>query len=90
MDLSTLPIADRAAALFLSPVSAYRPVDPDAVNRAIADVVRQRGVRGCTADLASAYGNNPESAAERMRWALIAVGTPGPDPPIVPSAFVQA
>ncbi|MEU4423079.1 hypothetical protein AB0F81_20840 [Actinoplanes sp. NPDC024001] len=27
------------------------------------------GVRGCAADVASEYGDHPETAAPRMRWA---------------------
>ena len=61
----------RAAALFLSDVSAAdRPTDVEvdaAIRRAM---LTHGGSRGCAADLAAAYGEHPELAALRMRWAL--------------------
>lgn len=37
---------------------------------AIADAVRRHGgTRGCVGEMACAYGENPENAASRMRWA---------------------
>ena len=63
--------AARAAALFVSDVSvADHPTDvevDDAIRRALHT---HGGSRGCAADLATAYGNRPELAAPRMRWAL--------------------
>lgn len=63
-------LAARAAALFASDLSvASRPGDA-AVERAIAATVRARGgTRGCVAEMAAAYGDRPEIAAARMRWA---------------------
>jgi hypothetical protein len=63
--------AARAAALFVSDVSvADHPTGID-VDEAIRRSLRTHGgSRGCAADLAAAYGNSPELAAPRMRWAL--------------------
>lgn len=63
--------AARAAALFVSDVSvADHPTDMD-VDAAIRRSLRTHGgSRGCAADLAAAYGDRPELAASRMRWAL--------------------
>lgn len=63
--------AARAAALFVSDVSvADHPTDVE-VDDAIRRSLRTHGgSRGCTADLAAAYGDRPEVAAPRMRWAL--------------------
>jgi hypothetical protein len=61
----------RAAALFVSDVSAAdHPTDVE-VDAAIRRALRTHGgSRGCAADLAAAYGDHPELAAPRMRWAL--------------------
>jgi hypothetical protein len=63
--------AARAAALFVSDVSvADHPTDVE-VDNAIRHSLRTHGgSRGCVADLAAAYGDRPDLAAPRMRWAL--------------------
>jgi hypothetical protein len=45
------------------------------VRRAIATAIGVHGVRGCAARVAQAYGEHPETALIRMRWALTAVAT---------------
>lgn len=63
-------LAARAAALFASDLPAgSRPSGSD-VDAAIARTVRAcGGTRGCVARMAAAYGDYPEIAAPRMRWA---------------------
>jgi hypothetical protein len=63
-------LAARAAALFASVLPAgSRPSGP-VVDAAIAGAVRAcGGTRGCVATMAAAYGDYPEIAASRMRWA---------------------
>jgi hypothetical protein len=63
----------RADALFAS--ALQRSDDPDAarVRQAIAAAIRALGTRGCAARVAQAYGEHPETAAPRMRWARGAV-----------------
>jgi hypothetical protein len=63
-------LAARATALFASDLpSGSRPGGP-VVDAAIAEAVRTRGgTRGCVATMAAAYGDCPETAAPRMRWA---------------------
>jgi hypothetical protein len=39
------------------------------VDQAIAAAVATFGIRGCAARVAQAYGEHPETAALRMRWA---------------------
>ena len=65
--------AARADALFVS--SLQRSDDPGAeqVRQAIIVAVRAFGARGCAAQVAQAYGEHPETAAQRMRWARAAV-----------------
>jgi hypothetical protein len=62
-------LAARAAALFASELpTGSRPAD---VNAAVASAVHAcGGTRGCVAVMATAYGDCPETAAPRMRWAL--------------------
>jgi hypothetical protein len=64
-------LATRAAALFASDLpTGSRPRRP-AVDAAIAAAVRAcGGTRGCVATMAAAYGDYPEIASSRMRWAL--------------------
>jgi DUF1680 family protein len=62
--------AARAAALFVSDLSVIDHPTSAEVEAAIQHAVRTHGgVRGCAADLAAAYGDYPELAAPRMRWA---------------------
>lgn len=64
----------RAEALFASTLSACEPHDRAIVRAAIADAVcHYGGVRGCAAEMAEAFGEHPEWAAARMRWARGAV-----------------
>jgi hypothetical protein len=61
--------AVRSAALFVSILQ--RSDDPSAgqVQRAIARAVREFGSRGCAARVAQEFGDHPELAVARMRWA---------------------
>jgi len=64
----------RAEALFAAPVSVHdRPSRP-VLDQLIASAVRRHeGVRGCACEVATAYGERPETAAARMRWARAVV-----------------
>jgi hypothetical protein len=60
----------RAEALFASLMTTGSDPSPAEVAAAIRQAVRTwHGVRGCAAELAAAYGEYPEAAAIRMRWA---------------------
>jgi hypothetical protein len=70
--------AARADALFAS--TLQRSDEPTAlqVERAIAAATRTFGDIGCAARVAQEYGEHPETAARRMRWArMTADGTFG-------------
>jgi hypothetical protein len=59
----------RCAALF---ASALQPSDtPDAgmIAAAIISAVQRFGPRGCTGRMAQEFGDHPDAAARRMRWA---------------------
>jgi hypothetical protein len=43
------------------------------VRRAVATTLRQRGIRGCAAQVAGEFGDHPDTAVPRMRWALAMV-----------------
>jgi len=65
MDVSTL-----AEALFVSPLRpADRPALPQ-VRAAIAESLQSLGATGCLAAMAQEFGDYPETAPARMRWAL--------------------
>jgi hypothetical protein len=64
----------RCQALF---ASALQPSDtPDAgmIAAAISSAVRRFGPHGCTALMAQEFGDHPDAAARRMRWARRARG----------------
>ncbi len=63
----------RTDALFAS--ALQRSDEPSAamVQQAIVAAIRTFGTRGCTARVAQAYGEHPETAVLRMRWARAAV-----------------
>ena len=83
-DLSISTI--RADALFAS--ALQRSDEPGAaqVEQATTAAVRAFGAGGCAARVAQAYGDHPETAAARMRWAravcsevFASPSRPGPD-----------
>jgi hypothetical protein len=78
-------LAARAAALFASDLPTGARPAPTAVAAVIAASVHAcGGTRGCVALMAAAYGDYPETAAPRMRWALsvasMAPGATQPEP----------
>ena len=66
--------AVRADALFVS--ALQRSTEPTAaqVHQAVSEAVAAFGSRGCAARVAQEYGDHPESAAARMRWACEVTG----------------
>ncbi|MBV9445805.1 MAG: hypothetical protein JO345_07915 [Streptosporangiaceae bacterium] len=74
----------RAEALFASPLQ--RSCEPGAiqVQQAVNAALGAFGELGCVALVAQAYGDHPETAIARMRWARTAVarafGDPRPEP----------
>jgi hypothetical protein len=65
--------AARADALFVS--ALQRSGEPTArqVRQAVAAAVRRFGDQGCAERVAQEFGEHPELAADRMRWARQAV-----------------
>jgi len=70
-EVITVRLASRAEALFSSPLQpSDSPTSPQIRAAIRASLRAHRGVRGCASALAAEYGEHPETAAERMRWAL--------------------
>lgn len=59
----------RADALFASELQRCDEPGAAQVDEAVAAAVRAFGARGCAARVAQEYGEHPETAAVRMRWA---------------------
>lgn len=63
-------LAARAEALFASNLSARREHTRIEIAAAIMHAIgTHRGIRGCAEEVAAAFGEHPETAARRMRWA---------------------
>lgn len=73
--------AARAEALFTSALSTTSQPDLAEVAAAIKSAVRAHGgTRGCAVEVAGEYGDHPETAAPRMRWARQVVSATYPAP----------
>jgi hypothetical protein len=59
----------RADALFASALQRSDEPTVAQVHGAIAAALAAFGIRGCAARVAQAYGDHPETAVQRMRWA---------------------
>lgn len=63
--------AARAEALFTTGLPTGSRPELEVVEAAIRTAVRAHGgVRGCAADVAAEFGDHPDCAVPRMRWAL--------------------
>ena len=67
----------RADALFVSALQRSEEPSATQVRQAIAAAIREFGAQGCAARVAQAYGEHPETAAPRMRWAREVVAAHG-------------
>jgi hypothetical protein len=63
----------RADALFASSLQRSDEPTPVQVHQAIAAALVAFGIQGCAARVAQAYGEHPETAVPRMRWARTTV-----------------
>jgi hypothetical protein len=88
-----LLIAARAAALFTSDLPTGSRPPRATVTAAIRRAVQiHGGTRACTVVLAGEYGEHPETAAPRMRWArktVEAVYARGPNQARAPPPHAQ-
>jgi hypothetical protein len=65
--------AVRSEALFVSAVQRLDNPGAGQIRRAVAQAVREFGSSGCAARVAQEFGDHPETAVARMRWARQAV-----------------
>jgi hypothetical protein len=65
--------AFQADALFASVLQRSDEANASQVRRAIAESVDAYGDVGCACQVAQEFGDHPEMAAARMRWALATV-----------------
>jgi hypothetical protein len=66
--------AVRADALFVSALQRSEEPSAGQVRQAVAAAVRAFGGRGCAERVAQEFGDHPETAAGRMRWARTVTG----------------
>jgi hypothetical protein len=65
--------ATRADALFASALQRSDQPSARQVRLAIAAAIAAHGALGCAARVAQAFGEHPETAVTRMRWARMMV-----------------
>ena len=75
----------RADALFVSALQRSDEPSTTQIRQVIATTIRELGAQGCAARVAQEYGEHPETAVLRMRWARAIVNGAG-DPGRVPGA----
>jgi hypothetical protein len=72
--MTAMLTAARAEALFTTCLATGSRPTLEVVDEAIRTAVRTRGgTRACAADVAFEFGDRPELAVPRMRWALATV-----------------
>ena len=59
----------RCLALFASGLQPSEAATAETVAEAIDRAIRRLGLRGCVAQMAQDFGDHPDAAAMRMRWA---------------------
>ncbi len=64
----------RCEALFASILQESDAPTPQAVVDAISSTIRQLGTAGCVGRMAQEFGDHPEQARARMRWARQLLG----------------
>ena len=70
-----------ADALFVSVLQGAEKSDAGQIRAAIAAAVRAYGSQGCAQRVAQEFGDHPETAVARMRWARAAAGEVFASPP---------
>jgi hypothetical protein len=65
--------AVRSEALFASNLQLSDRPAADQVRQAVASTLRRFGMRGCAVQVAGEFGDHPDVAVVRMRWALATI-----------------
>jgi hypothetical protein len=74
MARNTLQAKITADAVFASELQRSDEPGPSAIRTAVQAAMRTFGSCGCAARVAQEFGDHPEAAAARMRWALSLAG----------------
>lgn len=82
-----LDLACRCEALFASDLQHSQHPNPTDVRAAVAHTISRLGVVTCRARMAQEFGDHPEAAAARMRWARQAVESAFPDSHDTPASL---
>jgi len=77
---------ERCEALFASALQRSDDLTGEAVSEAICRTVQRLGSGGCASRMAQEFGDHPEAASERMRWARQILGYLPSGPPAPTSA----
>jgi hypothetical protein len=75
----------RAGALFALPLPRSDEPRARQVRQAITTAIGVHSARGCAARVAQAYGEHPETALTRMRWAFTAAASAFGGSPAAPA-----
>ena len=67
-------------ALFVSHVQPSDAPSPDMVQQAVTETIVRFGTDGCAGRVAAEFGDHPDTAVSRMRWALATVRSVYPIP----------
>jgi len=79
----------RCEALFASGLQPSDDPTAAQVAEVISRTVRQFGIRGCADRMAQEFGDHPEAAVDRMRWARLLVGEACAAPARPPASTVR-
>jgi hypothetical protein len=77
----------RCEALFVSALQRSDSPTPADVQQAVRRAVRDLGSRGCAARVAQEFGDHPETAVERMRWARQVIAANAEDTMVRPAVL---
>jgi hypothetical protein len=80
----------RCEALFASALQGSDAVTAEAAAAAISVTIRRLGPDGCASRMAQEFGDHPEEARDRMRWARHLAGDLPPGPAGQPPALSHA
>lgn len=75
---------ERCEALFASALQRSDELTAEAVSEAIRQTAQELGPSGCAGRMAQEFGDHPEAASERMRWARQLIGDLPGGPPAAP------
>lgn len=82
--------AVRAEALFASFLQPSGSPSPDQIRRAVTMTLQRLGARGCAVQAAGEFGDHPDAAVARMRWALATIDAVYPAPLITPARDLRS